>query len=101
MVQNRSHYVNPSTHAQFKHLGIWIEKHREELYAILDRENELFPERFVLFGEWVFATHSIHYQNLPDLFLGEVFINSLPIKLNIRPKRLTCTTDLQSPGSIE
>ncbi|KAH8834988.1 ATP dependent DNA ligase [Flagelloscypha sp. PMI_526] len=70
LIQNRAHYVNPSTHAQFKHLGTWIEKHREDLYSILDRDNEWFPERWVLFGEWVYATHSIRYSHLPDLFLA-------------------------------
>ncbi|ESK89353.1 dna ligase iii [Moniliophthora roreri MCA 2997] len=69
IVQNRSHYVNSSTHEQFKKLGLWVEKHREELYSILDRD-ELFAERYVLFGEWLYATHSIPYSQLPDLFMA-------------------------------
>lgn len=40
-----------------------------ELYAILD--NDLtFPERYILFGEWVTATHSIPYTRLPDRFIA-------------------------------
>ncbi|KAG8948825.1 hypothetical protein FRC04_009290 [Tulasnella sp. 424] len=69
LVQNRSHYVNSATHEQFKKLDFWLEGHREELYAILD--NDLtFPERYILFGEWVTATHSIPYTRLPGRFIA-------------------------------
>lgn len=69
VVQNRSHYVNPSTHEQFKKLGLWMDRHETDLYKILDRD-ALFPERYILFGEWVYATHSIGYTSLPDRFLA-------------------------------
>jgi atypical dual specificity phosphatase len=69
VVQNRSHYVNSSTHEQFKKLGLWVERHREELYQLLDRD-PYFAERYILFGEWVFATHSIPYTHLPDYFIA-------------------------------
>ncbi|KAG8990485.1 hypothetical protein FRB90_001749 [Tulasnella sp. 427] len=69
LVQNRSHYVNSATHEQFKKLGGWLEEHREELYAILDTDPS-FPERYILFGEWVTATHSIPYTKLPSRFIA-------------------------------
>ncbi|KAL0564426.1 hypothetical protein V5O48_017619 [Marasmius crinis-equi] len=69
IVQNRSHYVNSSTHEQFKKLGLWIERHRDDLFAVLDRD-EFFAERYILFGEWLYATHSIPYTNLPDIFMA-------------------------------
>ncbi|KAG8931749.1 hypothetical protein FRC02_002207 [Tulasnella sp. 418] len=69
LVQNRSHYVNPSSHQQFKKLGLWIDSHREALYNILDRDPS-FPERYILYGEWMSATHSITYTNLPDYFVA-------------------------------
>ncbi|KAF8167285.1 ATP dependent DNA ligase [Crassisporium funariophilum] len=69
VVQNRSHYVNPSSHEQFKKLGAWLERHQEELMTILDRD-PYFPERYILFGEWMFATHSIAYTHLPDHFIA-------------------------------
>jgi atypical dual specificity phosphatase len=68
IVQNRSHYVDSSTHEQFKKLRIWVERHESDLFKILDRD-PLFAERCILFGEWVFATHSIPYTRLPDRFL--------------------------------
>ncbi|KAF9567727.1 ATP dependent DNA ligase [Agrocybe pediades] len=69
LVQNRSHYVNSAMHEQFKKLGLWVERHEEELRSILDRD-PYFPERFILYGEWVYATHSIPYTELPDYFIA-------------------------------
>ena len=69
IVQNRSHYVNPTSHEQFKKLGAWIDQHREELFHILKRDI-YFQQRYILFGEWLYATHSIPYTDLPDRFLA-------------------------------
>ncbi|KAF9269039.1 ATP dependent DNA ligase [Marasmius fiardii PR-910] len=69
IVQNRSHYVNSSTHEQFRKLGLWVDRHRDALFRILNRD-ELYPERYILFGEWLYATHSIPYTSLPDLFMA-------------------------------
>ena len=69
VVQNRSHYVNSSSHEQFKKLGAWVDQHREELFQILKRD-DFFPQRYILFGEWLYATHSIAYTDLPDRFMA-------------------------------
>jgi atypical dual specificity phosphatase len=39
------------------------------LYKVLDRDPH-FPQRYILYGEWLYATHSIAYTNLPDRFLA-------------------------------
>ena len=69
IVQNRSHYVDSSTHEQFKKLGVWVERHEGDLFKILDRD-PIFAERYILFGEWMLATHSIPYTRLPGRFLA-------------------------------
>ncbi|KAF6748432.1 ATP dependent DNA ligase [Ephemerocybe angulata] len=74
VVQNRSHYVNTSSHEQFKKLGLWIERHKEELIMLLNRD-PYFPERYILFGEWMYATHSIPYTQLPDYFIAYDFFD--------------------------
>ncbi|KEQ61141.1 uncharacterized protein M437DRAFT_76709 [Aureobasidium melanogenum CBS 110374] len=68
-VQNRSHYVNRKSHAQFKKLDKWLDDHYEGLSAVLDSEHS-HPGRWILYGEWLYAKHSIHYTTLPDLFLA-------------------------------
>jgi atypical dual specificity phosphatase len=69
LVQNRSHWVNSESHEQFKKLGKWVDDHRSELYDILDRDPH-YAERYIMYGEWVYATHSIAYVDLPDLFIA-------------------------------
>lgn len=75
-VQNRSHYVNYTDHAQFKPLKAWLEKHAETLTRLLDLDHK-FPERYVLYGEWVVAKHSIPYTSLPDYFMAFDFFDRL------------------------
>ncbi len=58
-VQNRSHYVNSKTHKQFSTLDAWLSEHSPALYEILE------PGQHVLFGEWLYAKHSIRYTRLP------------------------------------
>eukprot|EP01012_Entosiphon_sulcatum_P031287 TRINITY_DN3924_c0_g1_i2.p1 TRINITY_DN3924_c0_g1~~TRINITY_DN3924_c0_g1_i2.p1 ORF type:complete len:1006 (-),score=130.86 TRINITY_DN3924_c0_g1_i2:8-3025(-) len=62
--QNRSHYVTSESHTQFRGLDEWLAEHGGDLCSILE------PERHILFGEWLLATHSIHYTRLPDRFLA-------------------------------
>lgn len=69
VVQNRSHYVNARTHEQFKKLDTWLARHDVDLRQILDRD-PYFAERYILFGEWVYATHAISYCDLPDWFMA-------------------------------
>ncbi|KAG9564019.1 hypothetical protein KCU71_g6981, partial [Aureobasidium melanogenum] len=68
-VQNRSHYVNSKSHAQFKKLDKWLDDHYEGLSIALDAVNSQ-PGRWILYGEWLYAKHSIYYTTLPDLFLA-------------------------------
>jgi len=68
-IQNRSHYVSPATHEQFKKLGLWVDTHRHELMRVLGRDAH-FPSRYILFGEWLAGTHSIPYARLPDRFMA-------------------------------
>ena len=63
LIQNRSHYVNSKSHSQFEKLDKWIMDHSQSLYEILDQDT-------ILFGEWLYAKHSISYDNLPDYFLA-------------------------------
>lgn len=63
-VQNRGHFINSDDHAQFKYLDKWINNKKNELYQIL------IPDRYILYGEWLYAKHSIKYTKLPDYFIA-------------------------------
>eukprot|EP00055_Hartaetosiga_balthica_P011064 m.49265 g.49265 ORF g.49265 m.49265 type:complete len:284 (+) comp7443_c0_seq2:185-1036(+) len=66
LAQNRSHYVNEQSHSQFKRLDAWISAHMGDLYDILGET----PHKCILFGEWLYATHSVEYSALPSYFLA-------------------------------
>ncbi|CUS10242.1 unnamed protein product [Tuber aestivum] len=69
LVQNRSHYVSSSEAAQFAQLDRWLGSHGPALISVLHRDPTL-PERFILFGEWAAALHTVPYTTLPDVFLA-------------------------------
>lgn len=63
IVQNRGTFLSVRAHPQFQPLWHWLAKHRDKLSSSLE-------ERLILFGEWLFAVHSVHYDHLPDWFLA-------------------------------
>lgn len=68
-VQNRSHYISSSDQAQFAKLDMWLERRAGSLRRVLGRDPAV-QERYVLYGEWLAATHSIPYDRLSDYFLA-------------------------------
>jgi hypothetical protein len=62
-LQSRGHFLTGGPHErQFALLKAWSSRHRDGLWDRLG-------ERFVLYGEWLFAKHTIFYDALPHLFL--------------------------------
>ncbi|KAI0562246.1 P-loop containing nucleoside triphosphate hydrolase [Gracilaria domingensis] len=64
LVQNRSHFVNTKSHLQFKLINFFVQTYEEDLRKVL-RAGER-----VLYGEWMYAKHSILYSKLPSVFLA-------------------------------
>lgn len=63
-VQNRGNFLDEaSLHPQFKPLRHWLAVHRDALVKALGHD-------LILFGEWCYATHSVHYTRLPDWFIA-------------------------------
>ena len=60
LAQNRSHFVNSSSHAQFKMLGAYAKANGPCL-----RDSVLRDEHLVLYGEWLHLKHSVGYDALP------------------------------------
>ncbi len=61
--QNRGSYLHLPESGQWKKLAEWL----------VPRTNSLFDhlaDRYILFGEWCYAQHSVPYDRLPDWFLG-------------------------------
>jgi ATP-dependent RNA circularization protein (DNA/RNA ligase family) len=63
IAQNRGNLVDPGTRGQFSPLWGWLSKRETRLFDALEN-------RLIIFGEWCYARHSIHYTRLPDYFLA-------------------------------
>jgi atypical dual specificity phosphatase len=64
LAQNRSKIVTKNLHPQYAALEKFIYSHQQEIEDVLENG------RRCLFGEWLAAKHSIHYNNLPDYFIA-------------------------------
>ena len=61
--QNRGSILSLPAPGQWQPLHEWLN-------ARVDRLFESLSDRYILFGEWCFAMHSVFYDRLPDWFLG-------------------------------
>ena len=62
-LQSRGHVLGGGPNEwQFDRLKAWSAAHRDQLWAILG-------DRYVCYGEWLAATHTIFYDALPDFFV--------------------------------
>lgn len=63
LLQSRGHYlVGGGSERQFNLLKPWASAHSD---ALLDR----LEDAYVMYGEWMYAKHSIYYDRLPHYFL--------------------------------
>jgi hypothetical protein len=61
ILQCRGHLITEGMHPQYDLFKQWATVKR----FVLEGQIE---DRFILFGEWVYARHSIHYRQLPHYF---------------------------------
>ena len=63
LAQNRGNLLQRGIKDQFASLWAWLSERETRLFDVLE-------DRLVLFGEWCYVCHSIHYTRLPDYFLA-------------------------------
>jgi len=61
--QSRGSYLHIPYSGQWKKLTEWLSPRIDELF-------EQLTDKYVLYGEWCYAQHSIAYDSLPDWILG-------------------------------
>lgn len=86
LAQNRSHYVTCESASQWTMLDAWVEDH-PKLFDVLSGD-------FVLYGEWMYARHSVAYDGLPGYFIAfDIYDTKNKCFLSIleRNKRLSGT----------
>ena len=63
VLQCRGHEITEGMHPQYDLFKQWTSVQRPTLEATLG-------SRFILYGEWLYAKHSLHYRALPHYFLA-------------------------------
>lgn len=61
VLQCRGHEITSGMHAQYDLFKQWTMGKRSVLEAMLE-------DKLLLFGEWLYARHSVHYRRLPHYF---------------------------------
>ncbi len=63
LLQSRGHYLTGGYRERHYNLfKTWANLHKEELFKLLGH-------RYILYGEWLYAKHSVYYDKLPHYFL--------------------------------
>lgn len=61
VLQCRGHFITEGMHPQYDLFKQWATVKRPVL-------EDRLADRFLLFGEWLYARHSVHYRQLPHYF---------------------------------
>ena len=63
LLQSRGHYLTGGYRERhYQLMKNWAAAHRGELYALLGK-------RYIMYGEWLYAKHTVFYDRLPHYFL--------------------------------
>ncbi len=63
LLQSRGHYLTGGWRERhYNLLKQWAQVHRDALYAVLG-------SRYIMYGEWMYAKHTVFYDRLPHYFL--------------------------------
>lgn len=63
LLQNRGQYLLAPYLGQWEKLPAWLDIYQDRLFDVLE-------DRYILFGEWCYARHSIYYTALPNWFVA-------------------------------
>jgi len=61
VLQCRGHLITEGMHAQYDLFKSWTRSNVDMLFDIIGT-------RYIMYGEWVYAEHNIHYDKLPHYF---------------------------------
>jgi hypothetical protein len=91
LLQSRGHYLTGGPRErQFALLKGWASRHSDELRRVL-------LDRYVMYGEWVFAKHTIFYTDLPHYFLEFDVLDTYKGEFLSTPARRQQATDAMYP----
>ena len=101
LLQSRGHYLTGGYRERHYDLfKTWANAHKDALYSVLGR-------RYIVYGEWTYAKHTIFYDRLPHYFLEfDVFDKAKGVFLDTPSRRAllkplpVCSVPLLAEGSF-
>jgi hypothetical protein len=80
VLQCRGHEITSGMHAQYDLFKQWTMGKRPALESMLE-------DRLILFGEWLYARHSVYYRSLPHYFFEfDIFDKEQQIFLDLKSR---------------
>lgn len=93
VVQNRGHILGHGEHPQYNMLMSWAN-------TFVDMIRDVLGTKYIMFGEWCYAVHTIRYRNLPHYFNEfDVWSKERSVFLST-PRRMELLAPLVSSGII-
>jgi hypothetical protein len=90
VLQCRGHEITAGMHAQYDLFKQWTMGKRPALETMLE-------DRLILFGEWLYARHSVHYRALPHYFFEfDIYDKEAQVFLDLA----TRLEKLEAPGIL-
>jgi hypothetical protein len=87
LLQSRGHYLTGGYRERhYNLLKQWANVHKDALYAVLGK-------RYIMYGEWMYAKHTVYYDRLPHYFLefdvlereNEIFLDTHKRRQLLKP----------------
>ncbi len=82
LLQSRGHYLTGGYRERhYNFLKVWANNHKESLYKALG-------SRYIMYGEWLYAKHTVYYDKLPHYFLEfDIFDREREVFLDTTSRR--------------
>lgn len=93
VAQNRGHVLVKNEHPQYNVFRSWA-------YTVMDRLREVLGTRYIMFGEWCYARHTIKYTSLPHYFMEFDIYDREEKKFLSTPIRRRMLKDLVEDGVL-
>lgn len=88
MLQSRGHFLTGGPRERhFALLKTWASRHQMDLH-------EALGARYVMFGEWLYAKHTVYYDRLPHYFLEFDLLDTRSGQFLCTDRRATLLADL-------
>jgi len=85
-IQSRGHILRGNDHPSFDMFKAWV-------FSKTDILNSILKDRYIMYGEWLYAVHTLRYNRLPHYFLEFDILDKKHMKFLSTNKRQSLLAD--------